>query len=42
MGFTCLTALTVAVLFGNVLADALSSAQSGLTKLLAFLNWNLG
>jgi hypothetical protein len=42
MGFTCLAALTVAVLFGNVLIDALSSAQSGLTKLLAFLNRNLG
>lgn len=42
MGFACLTALTVAVLFGNVSIDALSSAQSGLTKLLAFLNWNLG
>jgi len=39
---TCLAALTVVVLFGNVLTDALSNAQSGLTKLLAFLNWNLG
>ena len=39
---TCLAALTVVALFGNVLTDALSSAQSGLTKLLAFLNWNLG
>ena len=39
---SCLAALTVVVLFGNVLTDALSNAQSGLTKLLAFLNWNLG
>ena len=38
----CLAALAAAVLFGNALTDALSSAQSGLTKLLAFLNWNLG
>jgi hypothetical protein len=42
MGFTCIAALTVVVLFGNVLTDALSNAQSGLTKLLVFLNWNLG
>jgi TIR domain-containing protein len=38
MAATCLAALTVVVLFGNVLTNAVSSAQSGLTKLLAFLN----
>jgi hypothetical protein len=42
MGFTCLGALTMVMLVGNVLIDALSSAQSGLTKLLAFLHLNLG
>ena len=37
-GLRCLAALAVVVLFGNVLTNALSSAQSGLTRLLPFLN----
>ena len=38
MGSACLAALAAVVLFGNLLTNALSSAQSGLTKLLALLN----
>jgi len=38
MGSACLTALAAVVLFGNFLTNALSRAQSGLTKLLALLN----
>lgn len=38
----CLVALAAAVLFRDALTDAFSIAQSGLTKLLAFLSWNLG
>ena len=38
IGATCLATLAVVVLFGNALTDALPILQSGLTKLLAFLN----
>ena len=38
MGSACLAALAAVVLFGNLLTNALSSAQSGLTRLLALLN----